>query len=253
MTALSEMLVLTGRSMKHILRSPDTIITVCIMPIAMMLMFVYIFGGAIKSALPAGTNYVTYQLPGILLITVASGVAYTALRVFTDRQKGIFSRLHTMPISRGAALWAHVITSIVSNLVSVLVVIAVALLIGFRSSAGPLAWLGIIGMVLLFTLAMTWLAVIPGLTAKSAETAGAFSYPLIFLPFLSSAFAPTDTMPWAVRVFAEYQPVTPIVNSIRALLTNQPVGSNLWVALAWLIGISIVTFCIAVRLYRKAV
>jgi ABC-2 type transport system permease protein len=238
--------------MRHILRSPDTIITVCVMPIAMMLMFVYVFGGAIKSALPQGTNYVTYQLPGIILITVASGVAYTALRVFTDRQKGIFSRLHTMPISRGAALWAHVLTSLVSNMVSVLLVVAVALVIGFRSSAGILNWLAVIGIVLLFTLAMTWLAVIPGLTAKSAETAGAFSYPLIFLPFLSSAFAPTDTMPLVVRVFAEYQPVTSIVDTLRDLLTGQPVGSSIWIALAWCVGIMVVTYVLAIRLYHKA-
>ncbi|MDR2931138.1 MAG: ABC transporter permease [Propionibacteriaceae bacterium] len=252
MSAMSDLSVLTGRSMRHILRSPDTIITVCVMPIAMMLMFVYVFGGAIKSALPQGTNYVTYQLPGIILITVASGVAYTALRVFTDRQKGIFSRLHTMPISRGAALWAHVLTSLVSNMVSVLLVVAVALVIGFRSSAGILNWLAVIGIVLLFTLAMTWLAVIPGLTAKSAETAGAFSYPLIFLPFLSSAFAPTDTMPLVVRVFAEYQPVTSIVDTLRDLLTGQPVGSSIWIALAWCVGIMVVTYVLAIRLYHKA-
>ncbi|MDR2973317.1 MAG: ABC transporter permease [Propionibacteriaceae bacterium] len=252
MSAISTMSVLTGRSMKHILRSPDTIITVCVMPIAMMLMFVYVFGGAIKSALPAGTNYVTYQLPGIMLITVASGVAYTALRVFTDRQKGIFSRLHTMPISRGAALWAHVTTSLVSNLVSVVIVVLVALAMGFRSSASFLDWLAIVGILILFTLALTWLAVIPGLTAKSAETAGAFSYPLIFLPFLSSAFAPTATMPLVVRVFAEHQPVTSIVDSLRALLTRQPVGSSIWIALAWCVGITALTYILAIRLYHKA-
>ncbi len=251
MNTLSTTAVLTGRSMKHILRSPDTIITVCLMPIAMMLLFVYVLGGAITSSLPAGTNYVTYQLPGILLITVASGVAYTALRVFTDRSKGILTRLHTMPVSRSAPLWAQVITSLVSNLVSVAIVTLVALLLGFRSQAGLLDWLTIAAVLVLFILALTWLAVIPGLTAGSAETASAFSYPLIFLPFLSSAFVPAGTMPTVLRVFAEYQPVTSVVETIRHLLEGQTPGAEIWVALAWCVGIALLTGVLATRLYRK--
>ncbi len=251
-TAFATMRVLTGRSMKHIFRSPDTIITVCLMPIAMMLLFVYVLGGAIQGSIPTQYgNYVTYQLPGILIITVASGVAYTALRVFTDRQQGIFSRLHTMPVSRSAALWAHVTTSVVANAISLAVVVLVALLIGFRTSAGLTQWLGAIGLLLLLTLALTWIAVIPGLTARSAETASAFSYPLIFLPFLSSAFVPTDTMPLVLRVFAEYQPVTAIVNAIRDLWGGQSVGSDVWVALAWLVGAIAVAWFFAVRAYRR--
>ena len=178
--------------MRHILRSPDTIITVTIMPIAFMLLFVYVFGGAIQ----AGTeNYVNYLLPGILLIAIASGIAYTAYRLFLDMQKGLFARLHSMPVARSSVLWAHVLTSLVSNAISVVVIILVALIMGFRSGAGVLEWLEVAGILLLFTLALTWLAVIAGLSAKSVDGAGAFSYPLIFLPFISSAFVPTATMP----------------------------------------------------------
>ncbi|MFT3950841.1 MAG: ABC transporter permease [Oscillospiraceae bacterium] len=240
--------VLFGRSMRHILRSPDTIITVAIMPVMMMLLFVYVFGGAIQT----GTaNYVNYLLPGILLITVASGIAYTALRIFNDMQRGLFARFHAMPVARSSVLWAHVLTSLVSNVISIVVIIGIAVLIGFRSDAGIFGWLGVAGILTLFTLALTWLAVIPGLTAKSAEGAGAFSYPLIFLPFISSAFVPTQTMPAAVRAFAENQPVTSIVESLRALLSAQPVGRELWIALAWCGGIMLVAYGCAMRAYRR--
>jgi ABC-2 type transport system permease protein len=176
---------------------------------------------------------VTYLLPGILLITIASGIAYTAYRLFLDLQGGIFERFNSMPIARSSVLWAHVLTSLVANLISLVVVVLVALVMGFRSSAGLLSWLAVAGILVLFILALTWLAVIPGLTAKTIDGASAFSYPLIFLPFVSSAFVPTATMPGPVRWFAENQPVTSIVNAIRALLTEQPIGSDIWVALGW--------------------
>src|SRR5918993_2621417 len=210
--------VLTGRSLRHIMRSPDTIITTTIMPIAFMLLFVYVFGGAI-SAGSGSARYVQYLLPGILLITIASGIAYTAFRLFTDMQSGIFERFQSMPIARSSVLWAHVLTSLVASLISVVVVVGVALLMGFRSGAGPLAWLAVAGILILFTLALTWLAVIAGLSAKTVDGASAFSYPLIFLPFISSAFVPTDTMPAPVAWFAENQAVTSIVNTIRDLYT----------------------------------
>ncbi len=248
MKALRDISILLGRTMKHILRSPDTIITVAVTPIAMMLLFVYVLGGAIQ----AGTdNYVNYLLPGILLIAIASGTSYTAFRIFTDMQKGIIARFNTMPISRSAVLWGHVLTSIVSNSISILVIIAVALLMGFRSGAGIGSWLAVAGILLLFTTALTWLAVIPGLKAKTIDGASAFAYPLIFLPFISSAFVPTDSMPTAVRVFAENQPVTAIVDAIRSLLNASPVGNDLWIALAWCIGLTIIAYFFAVRTYRK--
>jgi ABC-2 type transport system permease protein len=247
---LGDTTVLTGRSLRHITRSPDTIITTAIMPIAMMLMFVYVFGGAINTG---SGSYVNYMLPGILLITIASGIAYTALRLFTDLKSGIFERFQSMPIARSSTLWAHVLTSLVANLISLVIVVGVAFLMGFRSGAGVLAWLAIAGILLLFTLALTWIAVIAGLSAKTAEGGGAFSYPLIFLPFLSSAFVPTATMPGPVRAFAEHQPVTSIVNAIRDLFAQQPVGTDIWIALAWCVGILIVAYIFATVTYRRRI
>jgi len=252
--ALRDTATLTGRSLTHILRSPDTIITTALMPIAFLLLFVFVFGGAIDiGAGPGEGSYVAYLLPGILLITVASGIAYTAYRLFLDLQGGIFERFQSMPIARSATLWAHVLTSVVANLVSVAIVVGVALLLGFRSGAGVLAWLAVAGIVTLFTLALTWLAVIAGLTAKSVDGASAFSYPLIFLPFLSSAFVPTASMPGPVRWFAENQPVTSIVNTIRALLAEQPVGAEIWIALAWCVGILLVALVVATVVYRRRI
>jgi ABC-2 type transport system permease protein len=242
--------VLTRRSLRHIARSLDTIITTTIMPIAFMLLFVYVFGGAINS----GTkSYVDYLLPGILLITIASGISYTAFRLFLDMKSGIFERFQSMPIARSSVLWAHVLTSLVANLISVVVVVLVALLMGFRSGAGLAAWLAVAGILILFTLALTWIAVIPGLSAKSADGASAFAYPLIFLPFISSAFVPTDTMPGPVRAFAENQPVTLIVNAVRALFTQQPVGTDIWIALAWCVGILIAAYAFAMATYRRKI
>src|SRR5215204_1777732 len=242
--------VLQGRSLRHIIRSPDTIITTAIMPIAFMLLFVYVFGGAIET----GTDsYVTYLLPGILLITIGSGIAYTAYRLFLDLQGGIFERFQSMPIARSSVLWAHVLTSLVANLISLVVVVLVALLMGFRTGAGVLGWTAVAGILVLFTLALTWIAVIPGLTAKSVDGAGAFAYPLIFLPFISSAFVPTDTMPGPVRAFADHQPVTSIVNTTRAMFTQQPVGTGIWTALAWCVGILVVAYVFANVVYRRKI
>jgi ABC-2 type transport system permease protein len=247
---LSDTGVMLGRSMRHVTRSMDTIITVAIMPIAFMLLFVYVFGGAIQ----AGTdNYVNYLMPGVLLIAIASGISYVGFRLFNDLQGGIFERFHSMPIARSSVLWGHVLTSLVSNALSVVIIILVGLLIGFRSSAGVLAWLAVAGILMLFTLALTWVAVIAALSASSPDGATAFSYPLIFLPFVSSAFVPTETMPAPVEAFAEHQPVTSIVNTIRALLEQQPVGGEIWIALAWCVGILIVAYAFAVLAYRRKI
>jgi ABC-2 type transport system permease protein len=242
--------VLTGRTMRHVTRSLDTIITTAITPIAMLLMFVYVFGGAIKHG---SGSYVTYLLPGILLITIASGISYTALRLFTDLQGGIFERFQSLPIARSGVLWAHVLTSLAANLISLVVVTGVAVAMGFRSGASVLAWLAVAGLLILITLALTWVAVIPGLTAKSVDGAGAFSYPLIFLPFISSAFVPTATMPGPLRAFAEHQPVTSIVNTIRDLLARQPAGPDIWTALAWCAGILVVACVLASIAYRRRI
>ena len=247
---LGDTMVLLGRSLRHIARSPDTIITTAVMPIAFMLLFVYVFGGAIETG---SGPYVNYLLPGILIITIASGIAYTAFRLFLDMQSGIFERFQSMPIARPAVLWAHVLTSLVANLISLVVVVGVALVMGFRAGAGVLGWLAVAGMLILFTLALTWIAVVPGLTAKSVDGASAFSYPLVFLPFISSAFVPTQSMPGPVRAFAEHQPVTSIVNTIRDLLTQRPVGNGIWTALAWCLGILVVAYVFATISYRRRI
>ena len=242
--------VLTGRSLRHITRSPDTIITTAIMPIALLLLFVYVFGGAIHTG---PERYVTYLLPGILLITIAMGISYTAVRLFTDMQSGIFERFQSMPIARSSALWSHVLTSLAANLISVVLVVLVAVAMGFRTGAPAAAWLAVAGILILFTLALTWIAVIAGLSAKTVEGAGAFAYPIIFLPFISSAFVPTATMPSPVRAFADNQPVTSIVNTIRDLFAQQPVSTSIWTALAWCAGILIVAYALAMVTYRRKI
>src|SRR5215831_8379973 len=215
--------LLTGRSLRHITRSPDTVITVAIMPIALMLLFVYVFGGAIDTG---SDQYVNYLLPGILLITIASSISYTAFRLFTDMQSGIFKRFQSMPIARSSVLWAHVLTSLAASLISVVAVVGVALLMGFRSGAGVLAWLAVAGILILFTLALTWLAVIAGLSAKTVDGAGAF---------------------------ADNQPVTPIVNTIRDLYTQQPISTDIWTALAWCLGLLIVAYALAMATYHRKI
>jgi ABC-2 type transport system permease protein len=242
--------VLLGRSMRHITRSPDTIITVSIMPIALMLLFVYVFGGAIH---PGPGHYVSYLLPGILLITIAMGISYTAFRLFTDMTSGIFERFQSMPIARSSVLWAHVLTSAASSSISLVIVVLVAVGLGFRSGAGVLAWLAVAGILVLFTLTVTWIAVIAGLSARTVDGVGAFSYPIIFLPFISSAFVPTDTMPGPVRAFADYQPVTSIVDTIRDLFTQQPVSTGIWTALAWCLGILIAAYAFAMAAYHRKI
>ncbi|WP_249659786.1 ABC transporter permease [Lysinibacillus fusiformis] len=240
--------VLLGRLMRNIMRSPDTIITVAITPIMMMLLFVYVFGGAIET----GTdNYVNYLLPGILLMAIASGGAYTSARMFTDIKNGLMARFMTMPIKRSSVLWAHVLTSLVSNAITIVVVFLIALLMGFRSSAEILDWLAVAGILGLFTLALSWLAIIPGLAAQTMEGATAYSYPLVFLPFISSAFVPTETMPKIVRAFAENQPVTSIVNAIRALLYEGSVGNDIWLALSWCVGIMVIAYIFAIKQFKR--
>ena len=248
--ALRDTTTLTGRSLRHVLRSPDTIITTAVTPIAMLLLFVYVLGGAIEVG---DGDYVDYLLPGILLITVASGIAYTAFRLFTDVTGGLFERFQSMPIARSAVLWGHVLTSVVANLISLVLVVLVAVAMGFRSGAGVLAWLAVAGILVLFTLALTWLAVIPGLTAKTIDGVSGFSYPLVFLPFISSAFVPTEGMPGPVRWFAEHQPVTPIVDTLRDLYAEQPVGSDGWTAVAWCVGLLLVAYALAMTTYRRTI
>jgi len=239
------------RLMTHITRSPETIVSAMVQPILIMLLFVYVFGGAIKASLPEGVNYVNFQLPGILVMAIAYNTSYTALRMFSDRQKGIFNRFNSMPISRSSSLWAHILASVSSSLFTLTITFVFALIIGFRSNANIIEWFAVTAILILLTLALTWVAVISGLVAKSNEGASFLAFPLVFLPLFSSAFAPTETMPKALRLFAENQPVTSIVETIRAFLNCEPVGNDIWIALAWCIGVMVVAWFIAMRVYKR--
>ena len=237
-----------GRRLRHSFRSVDTIITVVAMPVVIMLMFVYVFGGAMDTG---SVKYINYIVPGIILMTISSGVAYTAVGLNMDITSGFFDRFRSMPIAESSILTGHVLTSVVFSAVSSLVVIAVALIMGFRTSAGIIDCLLIIGIFLLYTVATTWLAVMFGLMAKSAEGAGIFAYPLIFLPFVSSGFAPTKSMPGPLRVFAENQPVTHIINAVRALLAGNPVGNSAIIAVAWCLIFLVAAYFASMYIYKN--
>jgi ABC-2 type transport system permease protein len=241
---------MTRRSLKHILRSPDTIITVVMMPIALLLLFVYVFGGALGKQ-TGSIDYVDYLTPAIIIMTVISGIAYAAFRLSNDLQKGIINRFKTMPVAPSSILGGQAASSTLSNLFSSLLVLAVAFAIGFRSHADVLAWLVFIGLVALFTLATTWMAIFFGLLAKSAEGAGSFSYILMLLIFISPSFVPTASMTPALRAFASNQPLTPIVETMRSLLTGGTPGNKIWLALAWCVAILAVFYLASLRLYRS--
>lgn len=247
---LSDTMVMSGRMLRHNFRSIDTIITVVAMPIMIMLMFVYVFGGSIDT----GTvEYINYVVPGVILMCITSGVAYSAFRLNNDVTKGIIERFRSMPIAKSSILGGHVLTSVVFNAFSTVIILLFSILIGFRSDAGITGWLLAIGILMLFTLAMTWVAVMFGLMANSAEGAGVFSYLLLGLLFISSGFAPTESMPRIVRIFAENQPMTPIIETIRGLLLNQAVGNNALIGGVWCLGILVVSYIAAMRIYSHKV
>jgi ABC-2 type transport system permease protein len=245
---LGDAAVMTGRCMRHSLRSVDTIITVVIMPVMMMLMTVYVFGGAMNTG---SESYINFVAPGIVLMGIVSGAAYTAFRLNTDITRGVIDRFRSMPITKSSILGGHVITSVIFNVISTVIIMLIAFALGFSSGAGFLDWLVAAGILVLFMLAMTWTSVFFGVLAKSPEGAGVFSYILMFMLFISSGFAPPSTMPGAVRAFAENQLITPVINTIRALLSNQPVSSDIWVALAWCLGITVVAYIFAMRAYKR--
>jgi ABC-2 type transport system permease protein len=230
----------------------DTIITVAATPIAMMLLFVYVFGGSFGSTFADGpVKYVDFIVPGIVAMTVASGIAYAALRVNMDLQKGIINRFRTMPVAPSSILGGHAVSSVLSNLFSVFLVLVVAFLVGFRPQADPMDWVLFGGLVTLFTLATTWMAIMFGLLAKTAEGSGSFAYLLLLLVFVSSAFVPTTGMNSVVRAFAEHQPMTPIVETMRSLLTNGTIGDSAWSAVLWCLALLIVSYVLALKIYKK--
>jgi ABC-2 type transport system permease protein len=221
------------------------------MPIALLLLFVYVFGGALGEQ-TGSIKYVDFITPGVVIMTVASGIAYAAVRLNMDLQKGIISRFRTMPLAPSSVLSGQALSSTLSTLFSCFLVIVVALLVGFRPAADAGAWLLFCSLLALFTLATTWLAMFFGLLAKSSEGAGAFSYILLLLIFISPSFVPTDSMTSWLRTFAENQPMTPIIETMRSLLTEGTPGPDLWAAVAWAEGILVVSYTLALGVYRRS-
>jgi len=251
MRALTDTWTMAKRSLRHTTRSLDTIITVVLTPIAMLLLFVYVFGGALGTQTGA-IEYIDFITPGVIMMTVVSGIAYAALRLSMDLQKGIIGRFRTMPLAPSSVLSGQALSSTLSNLFSSALVLVVAFIVGFRPTGGAGAWLGFAGLLVLFTLATTWLAMFFGLLAKTVEGAGTFSYILLLLIFISPSFVPTDSMTPLLRGFAENQPMTPIIETMRSLLTNGTPGADSWIALAWSVGILVVSYTLALRLYRSS-
>ncbi|MDR2108671.1 MAG: ABC transporter permease [Coriobacteriales bacterium] len=246
--AISDTAVMTGRVLKQMLRSVDTIITVLIMPVMMLLAMRYVFGGAMDLG---GIGTADYMLPGIFLYCVISGVAYVAWRINSDVQKGIFERFHSMPIAKSSILGGHVLVSVITNALSVAALVLVGLLIGFRPQADLAEWLLAAAVILLFTVAMTWVSVFFGLSASSSEASGVFSYLLMGLGFVSSAFVPVASMPAALAAFASYQPMTPIANCLRQLLLGEPAGGDLWLAIAWCVAIAALFWALSLGAYKR--
>jgi len=250
MRTLADTWTMTKRSMRYTTRSMDTIITVVLMPIAMLLLFVYVFGGAI-GAQTGSIKYVDFITPGVVILTVISGIAYAAVRLSTDLHRGIISRFRTMPVAPSSVLGGQALSSTLSNLFSCVLVVVVALVVGFRPAADPTAWLVFCGLLVLLILAATWLAIFFGLFAKTAEGAGAFSYVLILLIFISPSFVPTKSMTPALRAFADNQPMTPIVETMRSLLADGTPGPHVWGAVGWAAAILVVFYALALGVYRR--
>lgn len=250
MHVIKDTWTMTKRSLTHVFRSPDTIITVVVTPVVLLLMFVYVLGGALEQQ-TGGIDYVTYITPGIIIFSVMSGIAYAAFRMNGDVQKGIINRFRTMPVAPSSILSGQVLSSTISNLLSSLIVLAIAFAVGFRTDAGLGEWLLFAGLLTLLTLATTWMAIYFGLKAKSAEGASSFSYILLFLVFLSPSFAPTSSMTPFLRGFAENQPFTPIIETMRSLLTNGVAGDKAWIAFTWCAVILVIMYILSIQTYKK--
>jgi len=247
LSTLSESWVLIGRSIRHIVRSTDSLLISVILPVAILLLNVYVLGGAIDT----GGPYINYVAPGIVLLTAGFGSALTATAVNADLTRGFLDRLRSMPVRSSAAVTGHVVASVVRNLLVTSLVFGVAVGIGFRPKAGLWQWLGVVGILSLFVLAITWVSVILGLVAKTVDAASGFAFFVAFVPYVSSAFVPTDTMPSVLRAVAENQPVTPIVETARGLLLDIPIGDNGWLALGWCGAILLVAVPLSAWLFRR--
>ncbi|MEV8442892.1 ABC transporter permease [Actinosynnema sp. NPDC051121] len=247
--AIADSMTMVGRSVRLGRRNLDTLFMSIVLPLMMMALFVYVFGGAIHT----GTEYINYVVPGIILLCTGYGAASTAMSVADDMNGGMIDRLRSMPIHASAVLTGHVTASVVRNALSTTIVVGAAVAMGFRPSASPLEWLAAAGLLLLYVLALSWLAAGLGSVAKSVESASALSFFMLFLPYLSSAFVPTDTMPSFLRGISEHQPITPVIETVRGLLTGTPIGDQGWIALAWSVGLLLASFVVATALYRRRV
>jgi ABC-2 type transport system permease protein len=238
---------MVGRSLRLSMRNLEALLTSLMLPILLMLLFVYLFGGAIQT----GTDYVTYVVPGVLLLCAGFGAASTAVSVSQDLKGGIIDRFRSMDIGGVPILAGHVAASVVRNIASTALVLAIAFLIGFRPSAGPAEWLAAGGVLLLFILAISWLSAAVGVLARSPEAAGGFTFFMVFLPYPSSAFVPVDTMPTWIHGFANNQPVTPVIETLRGLLLGGPADGSPWLALAWCGGIMVASVALSGVLFRR--
>jgi len=239
--------IMLRRNFSQTVRNPTAVFSAILFPIVIMLMFVYVLGGAFN----VGVDYIDYATPGLIVMGIAYGLSATAVAVNSDMTKGIINRFKVMDISRGAVLTGHVVASMLRSVVAITAIIGVAFLIGFRPSASLLDWVGVIGFIVLIAFATSWFTVALGLAAKTVESAGLATVPLIMLPFLSSAFVPADTMRTGVRQFAEYQPFTPIIETLRGLLNGTPSAGDAIAALAWCVGIAIVGYLWALATFRR--
>ncbi|WP_418957829.1 ABC transporter permease [Streptomyces tritici] len=244
---MSDALVLTARSLRISRRNPDAIITSLLLPVMLMLIFVYFFGGAIET----GTQYVTYVVPGVLVLCAGFGAAGTAVTVSDDMKGGLVDRFRSLDLGGASMLAGHVGASLVRNLVATTLVLGVAFLIGFRPQAGPAGWLAAVGLLVAYIAAISWLSAAAGLLARTPEAAGGFTFFMMFLPYPSSAFVPIGTMPSWLHGFAEHQPVTTLIEALRGLLLGRPVGSTPWIALAWCAGILAVSVAASGTLFAR--
>jgi ABC-2 type transport system permease protein len=258
---LTDSATMLRRQLRHMVRYPSLTMFVVGMPVVFLLLFVFVFGGTLGAglggaAVTSGTGggraaYLEYVTPGILIMTIAAVVQGTAISVAMDMTGGIVARFRTMSISRGSVLTGHVLGSMVQAAISIAVLLAVAVLLGFRPSAGPMEWLGVIGLLAAASFALIWLAVALGMVTNSVETASNLPMPLVLLPFLGSGFVPTDSMPGPLKLFADYQPFTPIIETLRGLLTGTSFGNDGLLAVAWCAGIAAVSYLWAMRLYER--
>jgi ABC-2 type transport system permease protein len=244
---VSDALTMSGRALRLSRRNVEALLTSLMLPIMLMLLFVYLFGGAIRT----GTEYVTYVVPGVLLLCAGYGASVTAVSVAADMTGGIVDRFRSLDVGGASVLAGHVAASVARNAASTVIVLGVGVLIGFRPDATPLEWLAAAGMLALFVLALSWFAAVIGLLARTPEGANGFTFFVMFLPYPSSAFVPIDTMPGWIHGFATHQPVTPVIETIRSLLLGTPAGSSPWQALAWCTGILAVSIALAGALFRR--